>query len=207
MATATIDVLTAVANVEQAVEKVINDADQNFPEAATVGDAVRQGDIYIQRIDDFAATPMFYTKVNKPNFPLQLAPGNTKGSRHMLEESAGLEVWVSNAARFMSDESFSVDDWDVRNKAVRDFIASVEKYAKKITKEKDEEAKKWQSQSRVIGTEITETLNFCGPIFVAKNKTTVSHPEHGNWILPPGTYRVVFQRTMDSNMRIQRVFD
>lgn len=58
--TATMSVTGAVRRVEEAVEKIINDADQHFPAAATVGDAVRQGDVYIQLIEDVTDTPFGY---------------------------------------------------------------------------------------------------------------------------------------------------
>lgn len=204
MANATLDVDVAVHNVDLAVEKVINDADQNFPEAANIGDAVRQGDVYIQLIPDFDGNPMFYSKVSKPEFPVQLAPGNTKGSRHMLEESAGIEIWVSDAAVLMTDTEI---DFNTNREQQIALVEKTEKYAMSVTKESKEEASEWNSPSQQVGRELLETLNFCGPIFKVKNRTTVSHPEHGNWILPAGTYRVVFQRTTDSDMRVQRVFD
>lgn len=204
MATATIDILTAISNVESAVEKVINDADQNFPEAATVGDAVRQGDLYIQLIAPLTSPPPFYTKLKNPEFPIQLAPGNTKGSRHLLEGSADAEIWICDAAK-LSDPDFenSDDIWELRNK----FAKQIEEYVRGITGETEQEANVFNSKSRAVGANVSSALAMCGPIMVLKNSTTISHPEHGNWILPGGTYRIVFQRTIDSNMQIRRVFD
>jgi hypothetical protein len=204
MATDTIDVLTAITAVESAVEKVINDADQNFPEAATIGDAVRQGDLYIQLIEPFTGSPEFYTKVKNPAFPIQLAPGNTKGSRHLLEGSADAEIWICDAAK-LSDPDFanSNDLWEFRN----ELEDRVEKFAMKVTGETEDQARTWSSESRKVGDSVMSALVMSGPIMVLKNKTTISHPEHGNWILPPGAYRVAFQRTVDSEMRVRRVFD
>lgn len=204
MATATIDVLSAVTAVENAVEKVINDADQNFPEAANIGDAVRQGDLYIQMIEAPTSPPPFYTKLAKPSFPIQLAPGNTKGSRHLLEESAEAEIWICDAA-MLSDPEFENTDaaWDRNEKLSK----QIEYFASGKTGEEESEARRWNSKSRQVGDVITSALAMCGPIMILKNKTTISHPEHGNWILPAGAYRIVFQRTIDSNMQIRRVFD
>lgn len=206
MSNATLAVSAAVLNVEKAVEKVINDADQFFPEAATIGDAVRQGDVYIQLIDPLDEPPVFYSKLKKPEFPLQLAPGDTKGSRHMLEYSDGIEVWVCDTDKFSEVANPNVD-FDELNDARQEFVKQLENYSIVCSGEEKAAANRWGSESRFIGNVISQTLVLCGPIFVLKNPTTVSHPEHGNWILPAGTYRVTFQRTMDQNMRIQRVFD
>lgn len=207
MSNATLSVSKAVQNVEEAVEKVINDADQAFPIAATVGDAVRQGDVYIQFIGELEEPPMFYSKVKKPKFPFQLAPGNTKGSRHMLEHSPEIEIWVCDVAKFSEFENNFDDDVEAVQKARNKFITALEKYSTACSGEKPEDARRWGSVSRNIGDNISAALALCGPIFVLKNPTTVSHPEHGNWILPAGTYRVTFQRTIDRDMRVQRVFD
>jgi hypothetical protein len=48
---------------------------------------------------------------------------------------------------------------------------------------------------------------YDGPVLVLKNERTITHPEHGNWILPPGIYGISYQRTMDSEDRIRRVQD
>lgn len=208
MSNATLDVSTAVTNVEKAVERVINDGDQFFPEAAAIGDAVRQGDVYIQLIDPLDSPPMFYSKLKNPSFPLQLAPGNTKGSRHMLEHSAGVEVWICDVDKFAEPEDRSDDfDFDAAMEARNKFTEDLEKYSCKCSGEDIAEARRWDSKSRNLSMTISEALSLCGPIFVLKNTTTVSHPEHGNWLLPPGTYRVTFQRTVNQDMRIQRVFD
>lgn len=205
MSNATLAVSAAVSHVEKAVEKVINDADQFFPEAAAIGDAVRQGDVYIQLIDPLAEPPLFYSKLNKPEFPFQLAPGNTKGSRHMLEHSDGIEVWVCDTIKFNELENNFDPEQAASN--LRKFLIQLEKYSATCAGEPKEVAGKWNSKSRVIASGVSDALAMCGPIFVVKNRTTVSHPEHGNWILPAGTYRITFQRTLDQDMRVQRVFD
>jgi hypothetical protein len=191
--------------VEEAVERIKNDGDQTFPSAASIGDAVRQGDIYIQLIDDFEGVPALYKKLENVPYPLQLAPGNTKGSRHMLEESAGAEVFVVDLE---VDQSNSTDD-DVlfTEESQRAFATKVDELAQAITNESQEERNRWQSRTRRAGALIADAIDFSGPIMKLKNSATVSHPEHGNWVLPAGTYRVTFQRTVDSTARIRRVLD
>ena len=191
--------------VEEAVERIKNDGDQTFPAAASIGDAVRQGDIYIQLIEDFDGVPALYKKLENVPYPLQLAPGNTKGSRHMLEESAGAEVFVVDLE---VDQAASTDE-DVlfTEESQSAFGEKVEKMAQAITGESDEQLNKWQSRTRRAGALIADAIDFSGPIMKLKNVATVSHPEHGNWVLPAGTYRITFQRTVDSTARIRRVLD
>ena len=58
-------------------ERIASNDEQRFPEAASAGDFFRQGDIYItlhERVPE-GAEPC--------SVALQLAPGTTKGSRHV----------------------------------------------------------------------------------------------------------------------------
>lgn len=200
----TMTVEQAVARVDEAVEKVKNDEDQRFPVAASVGDAVRQGDIYIQKIDDITDTPMFYKKVTSVTYPMQLAPGNTKGSRHMLEASEGATVYVLNVSPIPAGQE---EDWQAIRASTAELEKDVRVLSLAISGNTEEEANKWRSKAQTVSTEITDALNFCGPIFKLEKETKVSHPEHGDWILGPGSYRITFQRTVDSDLRIRRVFD
>lgn len=201
MSTAVCDVATTIRDVAEAVEKIKNDAPQNFPVAATVGDAVRQGDIYIQKIDDLTETPKFFKKLNAPAFPYQLAPGNTKGSRHCIEESAGLELYVAETSEFLDADTGLMD----RDSMIV-FQQRIRAYACSMCGVPEDTF--WQSdKARVIVDEITETMNFSGPIMKVAGTATISHPEHGDWILPSGTYRVVFQRTLNSTDQVRRVLD
>lgn len=193
---------SAIKTVEKAVETVINDKPQDFPIAATVGDAVRQGDIYIQLIEPVSGVIPFYKKLDNPAFPIQLAPGSTKGSRHMLEHSEGIEVHECVIASLIEDagEDFDFELSDQVNK-------ELEIFARYVTSEDEATANNWSSQSRKVAQNVSEAMNFFGPIFTLKNPGCVSHPEHGDWNLPAGTYRIVFQRTLDANQRTRRVFD
>jgi hypothetical protein len=193
---------SAIETVEKAVERVINDKPQDFPIAANIGDAVRQGDIYIQLIEPVSGVIPFYKKLVNPAFPIQLAPGSTKGSRHMLENSEGIEVYECVIANLIEDagEDFDFELSDQVNK-------ELEIYARYVTGEDETTANNWSSQSRKVGQDVSEAMSFFGPIFTLKNPGCVSHPEHGNWNLPAGTYRVVFQRTLDANQNTRRVFD
>jgi hypothetical protein len=63
-------------SIGEHAEKIRNDATEKV-ETMSIGDVVRQGDIYITRI---ASLP----KSAKPIRNRQLAPGTTQGSRHIL---------------------------------------------------------------------------------------------------------------------------
>ena len=201
---ATMTVEQALVRVDEAVEKVMNDADQRFPEAASVGDAVRQGDIYIQKIDDVTSTPKLYKKLSNVKYPMQLAPGNTQGSRHMLEEAEGTTVYVLNISEIPAGDE---DNWELVQASTAELSKEIRAISMELTGEDEATANKWRSASSTISNDITEALNFCGPIFNLTKETKISHPEHGDWILGPGSYRITFQRTVDSDLRIRRVFD
>lgn len=78
----------AVRSVQDTAEQIKNDAMQFFPEAASVGDYVRQGDVYITLLKSI---PRGSLAVKNP--PLQLAEGNTQGSRHCLASAEGVTAY------------------------------------------------------------------------------------------------------------------
>lgn len=102
----------------------------------SIGDVVRQGDVYLECIS---------TKGKTEIQDRQLAPGNTQGSRHVLEGDAIL--WKENPL-------------------------------------KDPEHLK-------------------GPSFHCSSECTVTHPEHGNKILPADTtWAVIYQRVGREERRV-----
>jgi hypothetical protein len=46
-----------------------------------------------------------------------------------------------------------------------------------------------------------------GPIIQLLRERVVTHPEHGHVILPPGVYRISYQRSLDAEERERRVLD
>jgi hypothetical protein len=68
-------------------EKIVTDKPQRFPEAASVGNYFRQGDLYISLL---ASVP---DDAVKSKVDLQLADGNTQGSRHCLDSKAGVTMY------------------------------------------------------------------------------------------------------------------
>lgn len=173
-----------IADIAAAVERIQNDGLQKFSDAAAPGDAVRQGDVVIQYLGDDTQIPAhIYARIDQP--VLQLAPGNTKGSRHCLATAEGVEMWLP----VQTDE------------AVAKHV-----YAKHNAKMPRGQGR-WQLDFRDELDALEEAMALAGPIFKLTQPNVVTHPEHGDWALPCGTYRVIFQRTLDEADRIQRVLD
>lgn len=132
-----------IASVETSAKKIAKRETQRFPSAASVGDTIRQGDVYITIL---AEVPSGYKRVAK--WAMQLAPGTTQGSRHILDSREGVTCYQHPNAS-----------------------------------------------------------EFDGPVLVLKRERELTHPEHGNWILPPGCYGISYQRTQDALDQQRRVAD
>ena len=132
-----------VETVQSVAKKIAKRETQLFPAGASVGDCIRQGDVYITLLD---AVPVGMQKAEKWN--LQLAPGDTQGSRHVLDSRDGVTCYIH-----------------------------------------------------------ADASEFDGPVLVLEKQRELTHPEHGNWILPPGTYGVSYQRTQDALDQQRRVAD
>ncbi len=140
---ATMTATKALREVREAAEKIRCDKPQRFPEAASAGDAFRQGDIYLTLLARVPAGA-----VKQKAVPLQLAEGDTQGSRHCLDGVAGVTAY-----------------------------------------------------------RLKEPTTFDGPVLVLAEERTVTHPEHGWVILPPGCYAISYQRDLDQQERERRVQD
>lgn len=84
----TIKATESLKKVQEAAERIKSDAPQRFPEAASPGDFWRQGDIYITLLD---GVPEGCQRVEQPQ--RQLAPGHTRGSRHVLDSLKGVALY------------------------------------------------------------------------------------------------------------------
>ena len=69
-----------VDKVQEQARKIAKRETQRFPHAASPGDAVRQGDVYITLLE---RVPTGYARQRK--WDRQLAPGATQGSRHVID--------------------------------------------------------------------------------------------------------------------------
>lgn len=132
-----------VDKVQEQARKIAKRETQRFPHAASPGDAVRQGDVYITLLE---RVPTGYARQRK--WDRQLAPGATQGSRHVIDSKTGVACYVHPAA-----------------------------------------------------------TDFDGPVLHLKQEREITHPEHGNWILPPGVYGISYQRTQDALDQQRRVAD
>lgn len=125
--------------VLQSAEKIRNDSTQVFPEAASFGDTIRQGDVFITLIESVPAN------FGASKTVAQLAPGTTKGSRHILDKPENVEMFVSKDADILT-----------------------------------------------------------GPVIKVNSQCTVTHPEHGDWVLNKGVYEVTYERAFAKELRRQR---
>lgn len=90
-----VDIKKAIKSVG-VPEKLVKTGLQQFPEAASVDDTWRQGDIYITLMDrktlDEHVKAGRYVKSN--TVQLQLAEGDTQGSRHCLRHDRGVTMYT-----------------------------------------------------------------------------------------------------------------
>ncbi len=77
--------IEAISKIEQCAKKM----QQIRVVEMKVGQVARHGDIYIERISTIQGKGAAVTS-------RQLAPGNTKGSRHIVDESASVSLWQSS---------------------------------------------------------------------------------------------------------------
>lgn len=123
--------------VQEACERIKSNAPQRFPDAASVGDVWRQGDIYIERLAGVADGASVVANPSP-----QLAPGTTQGSQHCLDSLLGVTVYAPPRADVLT-----------------------------------------------------------GPVLAVETERTITHPEHGDVVLPPGTYGITYQRAYADELR------
>ena len=70
--------------IQARAEEIKRNEPQRFPAAASVGDTFRQGDVYFTLLDVAPAD------CDEVTGELQLAPGTTQGSRHLLDSLDGV---------------------------------------------------------------------------------------------------------------------
>lgn len=81
---------TTIKRIEKHARRIADGSERvkpgqpvRFTQAASVGDTIRQGDLYLTIVE---AVPKGYVKLNKPKaVAKQLVPGNTQGARHCLD--------------------------------------------------------------------------------------------------------------------------
>lgn len=133
----TSSVAEAITKVKKSAEKMHSQKTERIG-SPSLGDVVRQGDIYLVCIKELP-------KDGKETKDLQLAPGNTQGSRHIMSGNVKMVTGV-----------------------------------------------KFQNFNSVL----------VGPAFKCEGDATVTHPEHGNKILPEGTvWQVVYQQAYADEIR------
>lgn len=143
----------AFSEVKKAAEKIKND-EQQVVGTVSLGDVVRQGDLYLVAIGKADGIPRELIADR------QLAPGTSQGSRHILEG----EVFLFRAK---SPQQVA----DLVNRLVKGATVQAE---------------------------------LIGPMFFTGEGCELTHPEHGNFLLPAGeTFAVVYQRALAQEIRRQ----
>ena len=128
-------------------------SEPRFIHSIKIGQSIRQGDIYVKRLDpteensikqpqrdnqtnSFKEVPVkIFVKDYITPGQNQLVPGFTMGSRHMVEQTDKVKVFINP----------------------------------------------------------TTTSPIVGPVIVAKDRFTISHPQHAHFSLPEGCYGVFYQ--------------
>lgn len=78
-----------ISNFEH--EKIKPGMEVSFTDACTLGDTIRQGDLYLIVADKI---PQEYNKVEKlGEIDKQLVPGNTQGAKHCLDSLDGVTLY------------------------------------------------------------------------------------------------------------------
>lgn len=128
--------------IEEILAHGLKHADDNAKRPVLVANGApsAQGDINIWKIDSLDDLPKL--KETKPFY--QLAPGETRGSRHCLDEDS-----VKNATFYLLENPTALQ----------------------------------------------------GGVWTNEEETLVTHPEHGNQLLDPGTYFVTYQRQYAEELR------
>jgi hypothetical protein len=88
-----------------------------------------------------------------------------------------------------------------------DLAAAQHVYAAHDRKVPKSAARAWELDFAEERRQIEAAIMLAGPVFKCNQPNKVTHPEHGDWALPTGTYLVIFQRTVDDAEQIRRVLD
>lgn len=130
--------------------KVLPGQELHISEAAQPGDGVYQGDVLLALIDEI---PSGFVEVDLPaDGDAQLAPGNTKGSRHCIDDLTTCVVYLPPG--FSRDSSYE---------------------------------------------------GYLGPVLVCHAETRITHPEHGDVIIPSDRIiQCAYQRIYDDELKRAR---
>ena len=100
------------------------------------GEAIRQGDVYLLKVDDkadmYKALKDFrQSDKGKVTQDMQLAPGTTKGSRHILAANPGLTVYApaQNADPLEGPYIEATEDFELTHPEHANFLFGPGKYA------------------------------------------------------------------------------
>lgn len=151
------------------IERIIND-DAKLLENMEIGDVAFQGDVLFIRL---SAMPKCY-QLRKTR---QLAPGTTRGSRHVAERGEVFEPIDSTGRRYMGQELTAVLN--------RRQVQPIDLNAR--------------------GSEFTAGLIYVSP--ADPTCDDITHPEHGNLGFPAGSVCLVGHAQVFEKEKATRVLD
>ncbi len=93
----------AFTKIKDRAESIKSDESHRV-ETMSVGDSWRQGDLYITRIDGIPVG------AKKSGVRLQLAPGSTQGSRHVLDSDSGVTMFDAPNATALDGPIFQATE-------------------------------------------------------------------------------------------------
>lgn len=83
--------INVMDDILQHLETVTPGQPVQFPDAASIGDTIRQGDLYLTVVEK---PPPGYKKAKAVQKTVQLVPGNTQGAKHCLDSLHGVEMFL-----------------------------------------------------------------------------------------------------------------
>ena len=111
--------MKTVVEVQSHIETqaVNNSNETRVVEKMEVGEGIRQGDVYIWKVSEI---PSDYSI---PTMERQIAQGDTKGSRHILEETTSLRIFKKSTPSPLDGPAFtSVEDIVLTHPEHADFV-------------------------------------------------------------------------------------
>ena len=91
----------------QEINKVSSEVNHDTARHITnmeIGQAIRQGDVYVKKVEEIPS------EYNIPTMEMQIAKGDTKGSRHILEDTKSLRVMKKSSPSPLDGPAIVSDD-------------------------------------------------------------------------------------------------
>lgn len=87
-------------HITESCDKVNHDTTRDVTSLMDIGKIIRQGDVYVKRVDTI---PEDFTMATMET---QIAKGNTKGSRHILEDDGVIRIFKKSSPAPLEGPAF-----------------------------------------------------------------------------------------------------